>query len=114
MKEHNDTRAFLVALFVADWEALRVVSLLQSRESGRRIITPMEAAEIFFGRETSDELLWCFLFLLQERHKTVSFLATRANTMSVDEAVCYLLQVRGKQCGWFVYHAARIAFAKAA
>lgn len=114
METHSDTRFFLSALFAADKKALGIVVLLQGESRGKRAITPGEAAEMFFGRGTSDELLWCFLFLLQERHKTVSFLATRANTMSVDEAVCYLLQVRGKQCGWFVYHAARIAFAKAA
>lgn len=114
MNAYEDTEAFLAALFAADKKAIKIVWLLQQTRCGKHIITPGEAVEMFFGRETIDELLWCFLFLLWEGHKTVSFLATRANTMSVNEAVLYLLQIRGKQCGWFVYHTARLVFARAA
>jgi len=99
----NDAKFFLEVFLGREPRAMETVASLQEVVDGRYRISPEDAAEDFFLRKTEDQILLCFLRLLQERNKKVLFLMDDPVYMDAEEALVHIMQVAKKECGFHKY-----------
>jgi len=99
-----DLRVFLELLLERHPRVMRAIARLKERdERGMFIISPGEAAEEVFSRETRDRTLLCLLYLIQNENATVAFLMDDPVYMDADEAAFFIRHMERKECGWFAY-----------
>ncbi len=91
-----------IALFLSEiyqWKNRAFVDVLEKVK--RQLLSVEEALEILFLDGSRDELLYCFLLFLSERHKRCLRLieALRKQLISVDEAQEEVFSHKEKECG---------------
>lgn len=98
----TDTGEFLATVFGerGQWARQRSLLIIDRVFSG--VLTPDEATEDFFGRESDDTLLICLFILLARRETKVGIrkilVALAHRYLSVGEAMHHITQYKEKYC----------------